>query len=697
MKIIKTTFSNFLSFGKKKQEFNLLNGLNLVCGIVPNKSRSNSAGKSNLLASITVSLYGRDIKGIKQDQLINWKNRKKCELEVFFTKKDNNYIIRRGFKPNYLEIYENEKLIPHLPSIKDDQQQINEIIGMNFDTFVSLVFFNINHSVPFMRMGLPQKRSILEKIFDLEVFTRMSSELNKKINNINVNITEYKNNIDVLEFANNGINESNTELIKKIAGLQKEIIITEDDLNYLKLSKELIDVESKKLDLLKKQEISKQNIVRNIKQSILYISNKIRSINEEKIKTEKDRERIKNLKNKLPRENIDYSVKITELNKKKDELQIEIDNTDKKLMESNSELAILRNNLKTKNNYLNFIKNNNQCPTCNQIITNKEKIIESTEEEIGNIKNSMHKYEDIIYDLNNKLNFLKNEKSTVADDINLFKEKINLIIDIEKQLEYIGEPKEINSFDVKRYESALIKLKNIKLEDFSDDINELEHKINSIIDKSKKIEKKIMAKEYQDKMKCELEDMIKKNKKDKAKNEIKIKDIEKKIKKLKIAKDHFEFMKEMCKDDKVKQYAISSQIPYISERTNEYLSYVGHDFYIELDKFMEMSIKGPGFYNCSYKSLCGGESKSVDIALLMAFHDIARKRSSIKTDILVLDELLDTSVDAKSLDKIVDIIRKKQLNDNLKVFIISHRDEIDIEFDNVFTVIKEDGYSKLKY
>jgi ABC-type transport system involved in cytochrome bd biosynthesis fused ATPase/permease subunit len=77
----------------------------------------------------------------------------------------------------------------------------------------------------------------------------------------------------------------------------------------------------------------------------------------------------------------------------------------------------------------------------------------------------------------------------------------------------------------------------------------------------------------------------------------------------------------------------------------------------------------------------------------MAFHDLCRARSKEFPDIMVLDELLDSSVDKFGMSRIMDIIKEKQKCDNLKIYIISHRNIPLEHFDNIIVVEKIKGFS----
>ena len=159
----------------------------------------------------------------------------------------------------------------------------------------------------------------------------------------------------------------------------------------------------------------------------------------------------------------------------------------------------------------------------------------------------------------------------------------------------------------------------------------------------------------------------------------------------------FELIKEICKDQNIKQYAISSIMPYLNQQTNHYLSEVGYGFYAIIDKWLQAEIKGPGVTKASYGSLSGGEARGIDLAIQFGLLDIARIQAGQWPDILIMDEILDSSVDSKGIAKLVEIIRTKQAQENNKIFVISHREEIGDEFEADFQYfISKDRYSKVE-
>ena len=134
----------------------------------------------------------------------------------------------------------------------------------------------------------------------------------------------------------------------------------------------------------------------------------------------------------------------------------------------------------------------------------------------------------------------------------------------------------------------------------------------------------------------------------------------------------------------------------MNKQTNYYLSEVNYSFYVKIDKWLDVEIKGPGIRNATYDSLSGGERRGIDIAIQLSLLDIARTQAGVFPDILIFDELLDSSIDGRGINELMKIVRTKQQEFGGKVFIISHRDEIDNEMvDNQYKVVKEHGFSRV--
>jgi energy-coupling factor transporter ATP-binding protein EcfA2 len=112
---------------------------------------------------------------------------------------------------------------------------------------------------------------------------------------------------------------------------------------------------------------------------------------------------------------------------------------------------------------------------------------------------------------------------------------------------------------------------------------------------------------------------------------------------------------------------------------------------------LEEEIHGSGITNCTYGNLCGGESRSIDIALQLAFLDIKKNMAGIYPDVVVFDEILDSSVDSAGISNLMRILQTLQREEQNKTFLITHRSEVtDIDIDNLYIVEKRDGFSSVR-
>jgi DNA repair exonuclease SbcCD ATPase subunit len=169
LEIKNVKFKNIFSYGKIEQSVDFLPGINLVLGNDITKDRSNAVGKSSFLETIPFALFGKVNRNVKKDTIVNWKNRKNCEVYLTFNKDGEEYTILRALKPDKFEVYKGSNMLS-VPSHKlDYQKQIEEeILGIDFKTFISLVYSNLNTSQPILSMPANKKRAFIETVFGLE-------------------------------------------------------------------------------------------------------------------------------------------------------------------------------------------------------------------------------------------------------------------------------------------------------------------------------------------------------------------------------------------------------------------------------------------------------------------------------------------------------------------------------------------------
>ena len=160
--------------------------------------------------------------------------------------------------------------------------------------------------------------------------------------------------------------------------------------------------------------------------------------------------------------------------------------------------------------------------------------------------------------------------------------------------------------------------------------------------------------------------------------------------------DYLEFANSMMKDSGVKAKIIRRYLPVMNQKINKYLQMM--DFYINftLDEQFNEKIKSPIHEKFSYESFSEGEKMRIDLAILFTWRDIAKMKNSSSTNILILDEIFDSSLDSNGTDEFTKII--KYVIKDAYVFMISHKvDELTDRLDNLITFEKMNGFSKVKY
>jgi DNA repair exonuclease SbcCD ATPase subunit len=170
--------------------------------------------------------------------------------------------------------------------------------------------------------------------------------------------------------------------------------------------------------------------------------------------------------------------------------------------------------------------------------------------------------------------------------------------------------------------------------------------------------------------------------------------VEKERSEYKESVSYCEFAHSLMKDGGVKSKIIKKYLPLMNQQINKYLQMM--DFYINftLDEEFKEVIKSPVHEDFSYESFSEGEKMRIDLSLLFTWRDIARLRNSASTNLLILDEIFDSSLDGAGTDFFTNII--KYVVNDAHVFVISHKtDDLIDKFDKVIKFDKVKGFSKM--
>lgn len=151
---------------------------------------------------------------------------------------------------------------------------------------------------------------------------------------------------------------------------------------------------------------------------------------------------------------------------------------------------------------------------------------------------------------------------------------------------------------------------------------------------------------------------------------------------------------EMLKDTGIKTKIIKQYLPAINKLVNQYLQVLDFFVHFDLDESFQETIRSRHRDEFTYDSFSEGEKQRIDLALLFTWRQIAKMKNSVATNLLILDETFDSSLDHDGVENLLKILYT--LDDNTNVFVISHKGEIlDGKFKSKIEFKKEKNFSKM--
>ena len=331
----KLKVKNFLSFGNNDTEIDLENyKLNLVTG-------SNGAGKSSLLVEgLTYALFGQPFRDIKKGQLINFINDKNSVVELEFSISSDEYKIIRGQKPNILQLFKNDELIPESASVKDFQEYIqSEVLRMSLASFKQLVVLGTANFIPFMQLSSANRRKLVDDLLDVSIFTKMDQlnkgsikEINQQMNENLIKLNSLKSELTaymlLLKEKNNSVFSDKELLEQKL--IEKKIFAKEllSKINELKVKVEALTNLIKANDVV--ETIKKLDNVSSV------LANRI-AVNTQKIKETCEKDFCLSCQQKISEEQRSFIIK---------GIQSEIDNDNNKSNQVQEKLNSIMDELK---------------------------------------------------------------------------------------------------------------------------------------------------------------------------------------------------------------------------------------------------------------------------------------------------------------------------------------------------------------
>jgi DNA repair exonuclease SbcCD ATPase subunit len=158
-------------------------------------------------------------------------------------------------------------------------------------------------------------------------------------------------------------------------------------------------------------------------------------------------------------------------------------------------------------------------------------------------------------------------------------------------------------------------------------------------------------------------------------------------------KQYYDIAAQLLKDGGIKAKIIKQYLPIINKQVNKYLAAM--DFFVNfnIDEEFKETIKSRHRDDFSYANFSEGEKSRIDLSLLLTWRSIARMKNSVNTNLLILDETFDSSLDGKGNDALLQILQVLPTNTN--VFVISHKDQMFDKFANAIRFEKKQNFSRI--
>jgi len=407
-------------------------------------------------------------------------------------------------------------------------------------------------------------------------------------------------------------------------------------------------------DLLDINIFSKMNVILKEKNSVL--KDKANSINTNielcKTKIEQQSKYIRDIaaltsenKKKYEKQIQSTELKIQKLQDHNNDLskELEDNNSDSEYKELQkqkndiiSQTAEVKQQMKTIAKRGMFLEKNDTCPTCEQNIANKDKLIGDTKSEAQQLKNT--------------LDVIQNNEKHLQDNIN----------DLEQLMNHVRE--KANSINANNREIQSLNQSNNDLRSY------LSEEVSTDLDEAR----------------LDLQN-ITTNKEDLIEERLKVTE----------QINYNSVIAEMLRDTGIKTKIIKQYLPAINKLVNQHLQVL--DFFVsfDLDESFQETIRSRFRDDFTYESFSEGEKQRIDLSLLFTWRQIAKMKNSVSTNLLILDETFDSSLDHDGVENLLKILNT--LGEDTNTFIISHKGDIlDGKFDAKIEFVKERNFSKMK-
>lgn len=748
------SIQNFLSYGNAPITLNLNNvGTTLVLGEDLDNTASgmgaNGVGKTTWVNALAYALFGKPISNISMDNLVNNVNNKNMRVEVEFEKSNKIITVRRARKEkgngNYAKVFirdigtdldekEHDKTPDSVANINDF---IVDYLGIPYELFVRIVTFTASH-VPFLELTLRQQLDMMEELFNL-------TQLSVKADSIKATMKDTKQKLEIKIRHNEQLEVEHERHGKQLQTAEARVEDWEQKRldNITQFEAELSQFQAvpieeqealyKRVDKLNAELIKEQKKQKTIEGDITEASTKLTVVRAQlqTVQIEKDKiiawkaENVQaivdatKLASELPKEH--FLIEQREL---LDILQTHQENIDEMIEKEesveNGLTKIGTKVIKLREELSHLL--DAKCPYCSQQYKDATAKIKECEDSLAelsnqdvddtlllelvrkNIKTEEVKLEsakegielsgfEIFGAEQDRKNSVKRLEELYANkcphgDVKLIGDMMDAVISLEKDVtkyhdiieEHAGFLVEIDDI-VDNIEADIKKTKRGITIDSLDQLYEIKNEIKQV---TKDINDTKQAENPHIDSLQELKDL-----------EIEKIDM-KSINELNNLITHQNYLVKLLtkKDSFIRKNLLTKNITFLNQRLAHYLTELGLPHKVEFMHDMTANISQFG-RELDFGNLSSGQKARVNLALSFSFRDVLQK-SHDTINVCILDEVLDVGLDTIGVQSAARMLKRKAIDENLALYIISHRDEVSNIFDNKMVIVMEKGFSSIK-
>ena len=479
------------------------------------------------------------------------------------------------------------------------------------------------------------RRGIKPNIFDIQVNGELlhreaDDRTNQKILEENILKVNYKSFTQIVILGSSAF----VPFMQLTAPNRREVI---EDLLDIRIFSSMNNFLKDKVRI-EKEQIKSLNLKKdNIKDKILMQENFMRELEEQgKTSVKSSKDKIVTLledSEYCSNSNEELEVKVSDLTKEQEKLS----GSSQKLLKLNNLKGKITQKVSTITKEHKFFSENVTCPTCTQTIEESFRL-------------------NRIDDVQSKAKDLNKGLKELEETIESERERERLFTKLSKEITKLNNG---------------ISQNNTRISGFQRQIRDLESEIQRITEQSKnRNTEHEKLNEFRENLQKTFENLADK------KTEI----------------NYYDFAYSLLRDDGVKTKIIKKYLPFINQQINRYLQMM--DFYINftLDEEFKETVQSPIHEDFSYASFSEGEKMRIDLALLFTWREVARVKNSVNTNLLIMDEVFDSSLDGFGTEEFLKIIR--YIIKDANIFVISHKTDLLDKFESVIKFDKVKGFSR---